>query len=308
MSNRLGVFYVILVLLLLVMGAWWLYFLTQVGQDRAEYEIQKLATDKMHATFLIQSDPQVRENPRAYLGPSFPPERIEAWLQRKGYPYSRLDDDAWAPALAKRLAGGEVLGLFQGRMEFGPRALGARSILGDPRSSKMQSVMNLKIKYRESFRPFAPAVKADKVSDWFEHDRGSPYMLMVAPVSESKRITMTTEQQKLFGLEKLHVPRSEIPAVTHVDYSARVQTVHEETNPRFYRQLDEFERQTGCPMSVNTSFNVRGEPIVMSPADAYRCFMRTEMDFLVLENFLLSKADQPAWAETDDWQSEFDLD
>ncbi len=244
----------------------------------------------------------------AYLGPRYGEDEIRASLEKLGAAYQQLDDASLYQRVASEMASEHVIGWFQGRMEFGPRALGARSILGDPRSSKMQSVMNLKIKYRESFRPFAPAVKADKVSDWFEHDRSSPYMLMVAPVSEHKRISMTKEQQELFGLERLHVPRSEIPAVTHVDYSARVQTVHQETNPRFYRLLDEFERQTGCPVSVNTSFNVRGEPIVMTPADAYRCFMRTEMDFLVLENFLLSKADQPAWTETGDWQTEFDLD
>jgi carbamoyltransferase len=168
--------------------------------------------------------------------------------------------------------------------------------------------MNLKIKYRESFRPFAPAVKAERVSEWFEIDRRSPYMLLVAPVKKEKCRTMTSEQQQLFGIEKLNIPRSELPSITHVDYSARIQTVHQETNPRFHKLLDEFEDATGCPVLVNTSFNVRGEPIVCSPEDAYRCFMRTEMDYLVLENFLLSKDDQPEWHETDDWRSEYALD
>jgi carbamoyltransferase len=172
----------------------------------------------------------------------------------------------------------------------------------------MQKTMNLKIKYRESFRPFAPAVKAEKVAEWFEHDRRSPYMLMVAPVQRDKLIPMTPEQERLFGIEKLHVPRSQIPAVTHVDYSARIQTVHEQTNPRFYRLLDAFERKTGCPVLVNTSFNVRGEPIVCTPEDAYRCFMRTEMDCLVLEDVVLYKNEQPLWQESQDWQNEFGLD
>lgn len=193
-------------------------------------------------------------------------------------------------------------------MEFGPRSLGNRSIIGDPRSQTMQSVMNLKIKCRESFRPFAPAVKAERVSDWFEIDRPSPYMLLVAPVRTEKRLAMTAEQQKLFGIEKLNIPRSEIPAITHVDYSARVQTVHDDTNPRFHKLLDAFEAKTGCPVLVNTSFNVRGEPIVCTPEDAYRCFMRTEMDYLVLENYLLTKDKQPAWREKGDWREEYELD
>jgi carbamoyltransferase len=244
----------------------------------------------------------------AYLGPRYSNDEIREHLDDTGAPYQVLEDDELFSRVAKEMASENVIGWFRGRMEFGPRALGARSIIGDPRSTKMQSVMNLKIKYRESFRPFAPAVKADKVSEWFEHDRGSPYMLIVAPVVESRRIEMTREQRALFGLEKLHVPRSQIPAVTHVDYSARVQTVHEETNPAFYRLLDAFEKVSGCPVGVNTSFNVRGEPIVMSPEDAYRCFMRTEMDFLVLENCLLDKREQPEWAEKDDWRETFELD
>jgi carbamoyltransferase len=200
------------------------------------------------------------------------------------------------------------VGWSQGRMEFGPRSLGGRSIIGDPRSQKMQSVMNLKIKYRESFRPFAPAVLADRVSDWFELDRRSPYMLLVAPVKREKCCSMTEQQQQLFGIDKLNIPRSQIPAVTHVDYSARVQTVHRETNPRFHALLEAFQHKTGCPVLVNTSFNVRGEPIVCSPEDAYRCFMRTEMDYLVMENFLLAKEHQPEWREEGDWRNEYELD
>jgi carbamoyltransferase len=210
--------------------------------------------------------------------------------------------------LAELLEGESVVGWFQGRMEFGPRALGARSIIGDPRSAAMQSVMNLKIKYRESFRPFAPSVLAEEVSDYFELDSASPYMLIVAPVRESRRIAMTEAQQQLFGIEKLNVPRSELPAITHVDYSARVQTVHADTNPRYHALLSAFKQRTGCPVLVNTSFNVRGEPIVCTPDDAYRCFMRTEMDYLVIENFLLRKADQPPMPQDDSWKEEFELD
>jgi carbamoyltransferase len=244
----------------------------------------------------------------SYLGPRYSNGEIRSYLDSVNASYEQVEDARLIPALAAEMDNERVIGWFQGRMEFGPRALGGRSILGDPRSAKMQSVMNLKIKYRESFRPFAPAVTAEKVSEWFEHDRGSPYMLMVAPVARDKRIGMTAEQQQKFGLEKLHIPRSEIPAVTHVDYSARVQTVHRETNPRFHALLDEFEQRTGCPVSVNTSFNVRGEPIVMSPEDAYRCFMRTEMDILVMENCLLRKPDQPAWEDSGQWQEEFEPD
>ncbi|SVE64999.1 uncharacterized protein METZ01_LOCUS517853, partial [marine metagenome] len=201
-----------------------------------------------------------------------------------------------------------VVGWFQGRMEFGPRALGGRSIIGDARSPKMQSVMNLKIKYRESFRPFAPSVLGDKASDWFDIDAISPYMLLVAPVRKDKRIDVPGEQKKLFGIDLLNIPRSQIPAITHVDYSARIQTVHKETNPRYYNLIDEFDKETGCPLIINTSFNVRGEPIVCRPEEAYRCFMRTEMDILVLENFILDKVDQTALEEDTDWRDEFELD
>jgi len=206
------------------------------------------------------------------------------------------------------LADENVVGWFQGRMEFGPRALGGRSIIGDPRSEKMQSVMNLKIKYRESFRPFAPSVRAERVSDYFVQNSPSPYMLIVAPIVEDQRLEMTDEQKQLFGVEKLKVKRSQLPAITHVDYSARVQTVHHETNPRYYNLLKAFDEKTGCAVLVNTSFNVRGEPIVCTPSDAYRCFMRTEMDYLVVENFLLDKREQPEWKKDDSWMNEFELD
>jgi carbamoyltransferase len=244
----------------------------------------------------------------AYLGPRYSNQDIVRELESIGASYTQLDDATLMPRLAEILADGKVVGWFQGRMEFGPRALGGRSIIGDARNTKMQSVMNLKIKYRESFRPFAPAVKAEKVSEWFAIDRRSPYMLLVAPVQERRRIEMTAAQRGLFGIQKLNVPRSDIPAVTHVDYSARIQTVHSDTNPRFHALLEAFEAKTGCPVLVNTSFNVRGEPIVCSPTDAYRCFMRTEMDYLVLENLVLAKADQPQWKETRDWRKEFTLD
>ncbi|CAG1010675.1 7-O-carbamoyltransferase [Burkholderiales bacterium] len=244
----------------------------------------------------------------AYLGPRSAGDEIKAYLDSIGARYRELEEALVATEVATILGEENVVGWFQGRMEFGPRALGGRSILGDPRSTKMQSVMNLKIKYRESFRPFAPAVLADKVGECFELDRPSPYMLIVAPVREDLRIPMTEAQQQLFGIEKLMVPRSTLPAITHVDYSARVQTVHDRTNPRFAALLRAFHAQTGCPVLVNTSFNVRGEPIVGSPQDAYRCFMRTEMDYLVLENFLLDKRDQPAFEDSGDWRKEFDLD
>ncbi len=244
----------------------------------------------------------------AYLGKRFSNREIIEYLDQAGASYSRLDDTELMPRLAELLATENVIGWFSGRMEFGPRALGGRSILGDPRSAKMQSLMNLKIKYRESFRPFAPAVKADRVSDWFEIDRRSPYMLLVAPVNADKLVAMSEEQNELFGIERLKVPRSEIPAVTHVDNSARIQTVDPETNPRFYSLLESFERNTGCPVLINTSFNVRGEPIVGTPEDAYRCFMRTEMDYLVMENVILAKTDQPEQARDDSWKQEFELD
>lgn len=244
----------------------------------------------------------------AYLGPRFTDAEIQSQLDAVGAKYRRMDEGSLMPEVARHLSEEHVVGWFQGRMEFGPRALGGRSILGDPRSRRMQSMMNLKIKYRESFRPFAPAVRAERVSDYFNIDRSSPYMLLVAEVKEKHRITMTPEQERLFGIEKLNVPRSTLPAITHVDYSARIQTVHRETNPRFYDLLSEFEKQTGCAVLVNTSFNVRGEPIVCTPEDAYRCFMRTEMDYLVVDNFLLAKSEQTPWEKDLSWQKEYDLD
>ena len=244
----------------------------------------------------------------SYLGPRYKDEEIRTQLDAQGAVYEELDDASLSDRLSAVLADEKVAGWFQGRMEFGPRSLGGRSIIGDPRSAKMQSVMNLKIKYRESFRPFAPAVLAEDVSEYFDLDRPSPYMLIVAPVKESLRTPMTTEQQQLFGIEKLNVPRSQIPAITHVDYSARVQTVHAQSNPKFHALLEKFKERTGCSVLVNTSFNVRGEPIVCTPEDAYRCFMRTEMDYLVVENFLLAKTEQPAVEKDDAWKQEFELD
>jgi carbamoyltransferase len=244
----------------------------------------------------------------AYLGPQSSDTDIRTYLDSINAPYEYLADDELFPKLAQILSDENVVGWFHGRMEFGPRALGGRSILGDPRSTKMQSVMNLKIKYRESFRPFAPSILSDRVSDYFEMEHASPYMLLVANVKPEFRLPLSESQQKLFGIEKLNVPRSTLPAITHLDYSARIQTVHSETNPRYYALLKQFEALTDCPILVNTSFNVRGEPLVCSPEDAYQCFMRTEMDYLVLENFLLSKHNQPARAEDEGWKQEFELD
>jgi carbamoyltransferase len=244
----------------------------------------------------------------AFLGPRFDVAEIRRQLDALGARYVALPDEQLLPQLAQVLEQEHVVGWFQGRMEFGPRALGGRSIIGDPRSPKMQTVMNLKIKYRESFRPFAPSVLAERVNDVFDHDRSSPYMLIVAPVRERLRCPLPPEAESLFGIERLKLKRSQLPAITHLDYSARIQTVHEETNPRYYRLLRAFEERTGCPVLVNTSFNVRGEPIVCTPEDAYRCFMRTEMDYLVVENLLLNKADQPEWRKDDSWMKEFELD
>ncbi len=244
----------------------------------------------------------------SYLGPSFSESEIVSYLNSVNARYEVLDDPDFYPRLANILNEENVVGWFQGAMEFGPRALGGRSILGDPRSLTMQSTMNLKIKYRESFRPFAPSVKIESVSDWFDIKGESPYMLLVAEVKKDKQIPMKKEQEELFGIEKLNIPRSQIPAITHVDYSARVQTVHKETNPRYWKLLDSFESLTGCPVLINTSFNVRGEPIVCTPEDAYRCFMRTEMDYLVLENIILAKRDQPKLEQDDAWKDEFELD
>ncbi len=229
----------------------------------------------------------------AYLGPVHSDDEVAAYLRSVDAPYVGLDDADLFAELARILDDGHVVGWFQGPMEFGPRALGGRSIIGDPRNRTMQSVMNLKIKYRESFRPFAPSVLADKVADWFAIDRASPYMLLVAPVREDRRLPMDDQARSLFGIDKLKLARSQIPAVTHVDYTARIQTVHAQTNPRYHALIEAFAARTGCPVLVNTSFNVRGEPIVCTPADAYRCFMRTEMDYLAIGNLLLAKQDQP---------------
>jgi carbamoyltransferase len=244
----------------------------------------------------------------SYLGPRHTEAEIEEFLKSKQLPYKKYSRAELPQVIAGLLASEKIIGVHQGRMEFGPRALGARSIIGDPRSPQMQSAMNLKIKYRESFRPFAPSVLREKVEDWFELETDSPYMLLVADVAESRRRKMTSEEEALWGIEKLKVQRSEIPAVTHVDYSARIQTVRREENPLYWEIIDAFEKQTGCPVVVNTSFNVRGEPIVCSPEDSYRCFMRTEMDFLMLETCVLDKKDQPALSESSDWRTQFSLD
>ena len=244
----------------------------------------------------------------SYLGPAFSDDEIQQYLDSVGAVYSRLSPCDMIEETAKQLADERVVGWFQGRMEFGPRALGARSIIGDARSQKMQSVMNLKIKFRESFRPFAPSVLREHVHEYFDMDCDSPYMLLVAPVSKDRQRAMSEEESRLFGIDKLNVPRSDLPAITHVDYSARVQTVHHETNPAYYELLRAFKKLTGCPVIVNTSFNVRGEPLVCAPKDAYLCFMRTEMDVLVLNSFVLRKADQPPLKDDADWQRQFELD
>ena len=244
----------------------------------------------------------------AYLGPEFSPDEIRDYLDRVGAVYRCLQPDTLIEETAEMLTRGAVVGWFQGRMEFGPRALGARSILGDPRNPVMQSQMNIKIKFREGFRPFAPSVLREKVGEWFELDTDSPYMLLVAPVRKDRRLPTTEEEEGRWGIEKLKVRRSQIPAVTHVDYSARIQTVRREDNPAYYDLIAAFEARSGCPVLVNTSFNVRGEPIVCTPEDAYRCFMRTNIDHLVLWPFVLDKQDQPAWREEGDWRTEVPLD
>jgi carbamoyltransferase len=244
----------------------------------------------------------------SYLGPGFSNAEIAEFLDQAGAPSMTVSDEELLERVATELASGKVIGWFQGRMEFGPRALGARSIIGDARDTKMQSVMNLKIKFRESFRPFAPSVLRERVADYFEMDVDSPYMLLVAPIVESRRLAMPQAAGDLWGIDLLNIPRSDIPAVTHIDYSARVQTVHEPTNPRYHKLLKVFEELTGCGVIVNTSFNVRGEPIVCTPEDAYRCFMRTAMDLLVLENHLVYKADQQPLKVDTDWRKEFVLD
>jgi carbamoyltransferase len=243
----------------------------------------------------------------SFLGPSFGDDEIERMLAARGARYERVEDQTLCERVAEALAKGQVVGWFQGRMEFGPRALGARSILGDPRSPQMQSVLNLKIKFRESFRPFAPAVLRERAAEYFDLAIDSPYMLLIVQVAERQRKSVRQDQQALAGLDRLQLDRSTIPAVTHVDYSARVQTVDPETNPRFYRLLRAFDSLTGCPVLANTSFNVRGEPIVCTPDDAYRCFMRTGMDWLVVERYILDKRLQPPLA-AGERQAEFEAD
>ena len=244
----------------------------------------------------------------SFLGPAYSNDDIRAYLIREKVPFTELTDAELPEKIADLIAAEKVIGWFHGRMEFGPRALGGRSIIGDARSPKMQEVMNLKIKFRESFRPFAPSVLRERVADYFELTEESPYMLLVAPVKASIRKDMTEAQQRLFGLDRLMCLRSTIPAVTHVDYSARVQTVEEEDNPVYYQVLKKFEEKHGCPVIINTSFNVRGEPIVCAPEHAYLCFMRTNMDYLVLNNFLLEKKDQKPLDKDVDWLKEFELD
>ena len=243
----------------------------------------------------------------SYFGPEYSNQEIESFLNEHSIPHSRVDGEI-IDRTVELLTQEKVVGWFQGRMEFGPRALGNRSIIGDARSPKMQRKMNLKIKYRESFRPFAPTILAERISDYFEIDRESPYMLLVAQVKKEKQIPMKEEEKDFFGLNKLNVVRSDVPAITHIDYSARIQSVNADDNPRYHQLIKKFEDKTGCPLIVNTSFNVRGEPIVQSPMDAYKCFMRTEMDYLALGDFLLDKENQPEFIDDLDWREEFELD
>ena len=244
----------------------------------------------------------------SYLGSVYNEDELQAFILSNNLSAKKLNEDELIAKVAELLTQEKVIGWFDGRMEFGPRALGARSIIGDARSSKMQALMNLKIKFREGFRPFAPSVLFEKVSDYFEIEKESPYMLLVADVKKERRIDMNEEQKKLWGIDKLNIVRSDIPAITHVDYSARLQTVHKETNPRYYKLIEQFEKETGCAVIINTSFNVRGEPIVCTPEDAYKCFMRTNIDYLVLGNYLLSKEDQKPMEKDVDWKKEFALD
>ncbi|MBX3454277.1 carbamoyltransferase [Ferrovibrio sp.] len=243
----------------------------------------------------------------SYLGPAFSQSEIESRLKAAGARFHVLSDDALIDAAAKGLADEKALGWMQGRMEFGPRALGGRSILGDARSPSMQKTLNLKVKYRESFRPFAPSILREHVAEWFDLDGDSPYMLLVADVKEQHRRTMSADEQALFGIDKLNVPRSTLPAITHVDYSARIQTVHEETNPRYHALIKRFQELTSCPVVVNTSFNVRGEPIVHSPEDAFRCFMGSEIELLAVGNCLLYKEEQDPALKLD-YKNAFELD
>ena len=244
----------------------------------------------------------------SYLGPSYSNDEIRRYLETQKIPFTELRDDEIPEKIADLIHAQKVIGWFYGRMEFGPRALGARSIIGDARSPEMQEMMNLKIKFRESFRPFAPSVLREKSADWFELEDESPYMLLVAPVSKRRRREMSADEQERFGLEKLLTIRSEIPAVTHVDYSARIQTVTEDHQPMFYRMIKRFDEKYGCPVIINTSFNVRGEPIVATPEHAFTCFMRTNMDYLLLGNLLLEKKKQKPLDKDIDWLRQFELD
>ena len=244
----------------------------------------------------------------SYLGPEYGDNEIEAFLNQNSIKYTRIEENDIPEKVSDLIASEKVIGWFQGRMEFGPRALGARSILGDARSPKMQETMNLKIKFRESFRPFAPSVINEKVSEYFNLDTSSPYMLLVADIREFRRRKMTDDEENLFGIDKLNIIRSDIPAVTHVDYSARIQTVHKETNPLYHKLISKFDEKYGCGVIVNTSFNVRGEPIVCTPQDAYKCFMRTKMDYLIIGSYLVDKNLQAEYNEKEDWRKEYVLD
>lgn len=254
------------------------------------------------------ADSKTDKQKGSYLGPQYSDDEIYTFIQSKDLKAKKLSEDELINTVADLIANEKVIGWFDGRMEFGPRALGARSIIGDARSPKMQATMNIKIKFREGFRPFAPSVLYEKVSEYFEIDKESPYMLLVADVKKERRRQMSEEEEKLWGIDKLNVVRSDIPAITHVDYSARLQTVHKETNPRYYKLIEAFERKTGYAVIINTSFNVRGEPIVCTPDDAYKCFMRTNIDYLVLGNYLLAKEDQVPLKEDIDWRKQFQLD
>ncbi len=244
----------------------------------------------------------------SYLGPHYSNDEIKEFLSHHSLPYQYYEENKLFDVVSDLIAQEKVIGWFQGRMEFGPRALGSRTIIGDARSPQMQKKMNLKIKFREGFRPFAPSVLAEKVSEWFEIDRESPYMLLVAEVKKEKQRKMTSEETNLWGIDQLNIIRSEVPAITHIDYSARLQTVNKLDNPRYHALINKFYEKTGCPVIVNTSFNVRGEPIVQSPLDAYKCFMRTGIDVLVLENFILHKDDQPKFHDDIDWRQKYELD
>ena len=267
----------------------------------------------LYGWYQYLENPRVADNKKdslrgSYLGPEFKEDFIQKYLNENQIPYQRLDEREIPEKIADLIAQEKVIGWFEGRLEFGPRALGARSIIGDARSPKMQETMNVKIKFRESFRPFAPTVLKEEASRYFEIDSESPYMLLVAPVKNSIRKAMTAEEEKLFGIEKLNISRSSIPAVTHVDYSARIQTVDEEVNPLYYRMIKKMDEKYGCPVVINTSFNVRGEPLVCTPEEAYTCFMRTNMDYLILGNFLLDKTRQKPLKKDTDWIKKFELD